>query len=351
MTPYLELSQIYTDNIALAPKGQEQSEWRGLKTELEPAFAVLNAGGRDQTRIFPQGAGLPSDSGHPPVNYHAYAACCRGGFYREWKAVPESVRRVLVLLRKDGLRQALHAARRLRERGMHVVISWKESGLPQVARIVAKPGLHEKFRAICKEVDGFISSTTQLVPLYEAAHCGRGGFVPTPYPIEEPAWDFSIPLGERRGIFIGTREFGIPSRNQRTDDYGGSLENRARLLREISSDLEVISGKLPYRDYLCLMARHRIVFQLDRSAVPGQVAGDALLCGMPCIGGDGSVDRLAFPDLCGISQDGESAVRAAERLLSDDDLYEQAVVKSREFALEHLSFSKVRQKLLSEKAM
>lgn len=343
--------------------GQEQSEWRGLKTELEPAFAVLNPGGRDQTRIFPQGAGLPSDSGHPPVNYHAYAACCRGGLYREWKAVPESVRRVLVLLRKDGLRQALHAARRLRERGMHVVISWKESGLPQVARILAKPGFHEKFLAICKEVDGFISSTTQLVPLYEAARCGRGGFVPTPYPIEEPAWDFSIPLGERRGIFIGTREFGVPSRNHflaiasildlgqpvtviNTEGWAG-----ARLLRAISSDLDVITGKLPYKDYLCLMARHRIVFQLDRSAVPGQVAGDALLCGMPCIGGDGSVDRLAFPDLCGISQDGESAVRAAERLLSDDDFYEQAVVKSRELALEHLSFSKVRQKLLSEKAV
>jgi hypothetical protein len=340
--------------------GQEQGGRCGLKPKLDPAFAVLNPGGRDQTRIFPQGAGLPSDSGHPPVNYHAYAACCRSGFYREWKAVPEAIHRVLVLLRKDGLNQALHAARKLRERGTRVVISWKESGLPQVARVLATPGLHEKFRAICKEVDGFISSTSQLVPLYEAAGCGRGGFVPTPYPIEEPVWDFSIPLGERRGIFIGTREFGVPSRNHflaiasiqhlgqpvtviNTEGWTG-----ARLLRAISHDLHVISGKLPYRDYLCLMARHRIVFQLDRSAVPGQVAGDALLCGLPCIGGDGAVDRLAFPDLCGISQNGESAVRIAERLLSDDDFYQEAVARSRELGLEHLSFSKVRRKLLSE---
>ena len=47
------------------------------------------------------------------------------------------------------------------------------------------------------------------------------------------------------------------------------------------------------------MARHKIVLQADKSAVPGQVAGDALLCRMPCVGGDGAIDRLAFPATCG----------------------------------------------------
>jgi hypothetical protein len=330
---------------------------------LEPAFAVLNPGGRDQTRIFPQGAGLPSDSGHPPVNYHAYAACCQGGFFRRWEEVPDAVRRVMVLLRKDGLNQALHVARKLRKRGKHVVISWKESGLHQVAPVLAKPRLHQRFRAVCSEVDGFISSTTDLVPLYEAAGCGRGGFVPTPYPIEESAWDFSIPLRERQGIFIGTREFGVPSRNHflaissildlrqpvtviNTEGWTG-----LRLLRAISRDLHVISGKLPYSDYLRLMARHRIVFQLDRSSVPGQVAGDALLCGLPCVGGNGAVDRLAFPDLCGASLNGESAVKMAEHLLSDDAYYAESIQKSRKLALARLSFSKVRDQLLSKDAL
>ena len=46
---------------------------------------------------------------------------------------------------------------------------------------------------------------------------------------------------------------------------------------------------IPGRD-----ARHKIVLQADKSAVPGQVAGDALLCRMPCVGGDGAIDRLAF---------------------------------------------------------
>ena len=277
--------------------------------------------------------------------------------------MPDAVRRVLVLLRKDGLNHALHAVRKLRKRGKCVVISWKESGLHQVARVLAKPRLHQRFRAICSEVDGFISSTTELVPLYEAARCGRGGFVPTPYPVEEPAWDFSLPIRQRRGIFIGTREFGVPSRNHllalssvlelgqpvtviNTEGWTG-----ARLLRSISRDLRIISGKLPYTDYLCLMAQHRIVFQLDRSAVPGQVAGDALLCSLPCVGGDGAVDRLAFPGLCGMSLPVELAVKVAERLLTDDNYYTETFEKTRELALKRLSFSKVKDQLLSELAV
>jgi hypothetical protein len=343
--------------------GQAQGGRRSLTADLEPAFAVLNPGGRDRTRLFTQGAGLPSDPGHPPVNYHAYAACCQGGFYRKSEEVPDNVRHVLVLLRKDGLSHALTAVRRLRRRGKRVVVSWKESGLPQVARILAKPGLYQKFRAICREVDGFISSTMELVPLYEAAQCGCGGFVPTPYPIEESAWDFSLRIGQRRGIFIGTREFGVPSRNHllaissvlklgqavtviNTEGWTG-----ARLLRSISRDLRIISGKLPYTAYLSLLAQHRIVFQLDRSAVPGQVAGDALLCGLPCVGGDGAVDKLAFPGLCGMSLPAESAVKVAERLLADDNYYAETLEKSRELALKRLSFSKVKSQLLSELAM
>jgi hypothetical protein len=328
---------------------------------LEPGFAVLNPGGRDRTRIFAQGAGLPSDPGHPPVNYHAYAACCQGGFYRKSEEVPGAVRCVLVLLRKDGLNHALHAARKLRKLGKRVVISWKESGLHQVARVFAKPGLNQRFRAICSEIDGFISSTTDLVPLYEAARCGGGGFVPTPYPVEEPAWDFSVPIRQRRGIFIGTREFGIASRNHflaissvlklgqpvtviNTEGWTGS-----RLLRSISRDLRIISGKLPYTAYLCLVAQHRIVFQLDRSAVPGQVAGDSLLCRVPCVGGDGAVEKLAFPGLCGLPA--ESAVKVAERLLADDNYYAETLEKSRELALKRLSFSRVKDQLLSEFAV
>ena len=337
--------------------GTRTSSTSQLSGPLDPAFAVLNPGGRDRAQIFANGAGLPSDFGHAPVNYHAYAACCQSGLYRDADEIPETVRCVLVLLRKDGLNQALHALRKLRKHGKRVVISWKESGLPQVSRVLAKPRFNHKFRMICKEVDGFVSSTTELVPLYRAGGCGRGGFVPTPYPIEESAWDFSLPMARRRGIFIGTREFKVPSRNHflalsSVPDLGQPVTvlntegwTGARLLRSIGRNLSVIAGKLPYRDYLCLMARHRLVFQLDRSAVPGQVAGDALLCGVPCLGGDGAIDKLAFPSLTGVGRGVESVVQLAEQLLEDDNFYRETVQKSRDLAVQCLSFSKVRDQL------
>ena len=324
---------------------------------MDPAFAVLNPGGRDRTQIFPNGAGLPSEFAHAPVNYHAYAACCQSGLYRDASEIPEAVRCVLVLLRKDGLNDALHAVRTLRKHGKRVMISWKESGLPQVARVLAKPRFNHKFGTICQEVDGFISSTTELVPLYRATGCGCGGFVPTPYPIEESAWNFSLPIARRRGIFIGTREFKVPSRNHflalsSVLDLGQPITvintegwTGARLLRSIGRNLRIIAGKLPYRDYLCLMARHRLVFQLDRSAVPGQVAGDALLCGLPCLGGDGAVDKLAFPSLTGVGRDVEPVVRMTEQLLQDDNFYRETVEKSRDLAVKCLSFSTVRDQL------
>jgi hypothetical protein len=327
---------------------------------LEGRFAVLNPGGRDGIRLFPHGAGSPSDPGHPPINYHGYAACCGGGFFRRAGEVSDSAESVLVLIRKNGFRQALDALRMLRRRGKQVLISWKESGLPQVAQALENPGRAGSFRALCAEADGFISSTTDLVPLYEAAGCHRGGFIPTPYPIEETAWNFSVPPSQREGIFIGTREFGVPSRNHflavtsiralgrpitviNTEGWTG-----VRLLRSISPSLRVVTGKLPYLEYLRLMARHRLVFQLDRSAVPGQVAGDALLCGLPCVGGDGAIDRLAFPELCGAKLPVAQAIEAVQKLVEDDEYYAHTLENARELALKSISFSKVKERLLAE---
>ena len=327
---------------------------------MEFSIAVLNPGGRDETRIFAEGAGSPADPGHPPVNYHGYAACCRGAFYRRHREIPDSVEGILVLLRKNGLGHALQAIRSLRKRGKRVLISWKESGLPQVARALERPRIASRFRTLCAEAHGFVSSTPDLVPLYRSAGCVRGGFLPTPYPIGEAVWDFSIPIAKRVGIFVGTREFAIPSRNHflalsslsgfdlpisviNTEGWTG-----ARLLRSISPSLRVVPGKLPYLEYLRFMAQHRIVFQLDRSAVPGQVAGDALLCGLPCIGGDGAIDWLVFPELCGRSLAVESAVNVAKRLLDDDEYYVATLVRARQLAQEKISFAKVKEQLLAQ---
>lgn len=320
-------------------------------------LAVLNPGGRDKAREFPAGAGTPDDPGHPPVNYHAYAACCRGGYYRSVEEVPEEAKVVLVLLRGKWLSRALAAISLLRRPGRKIWISWKESGLHQVGQALEDARRWGCFQEICRASDGFLSSTPELESLYRQAGCQEGVYIPTPYPIEELEWDFSVPVAQRVGIFIGTREFDIPSRNHLLAvatacslnvpvtvlNPDGSAEDR--LLRAISPNIRIVSGELPYSGYLRLMATHRLVFQLDRSAVPGQVAGDALLCRLPCVGGDGAIERLVFPESCGFGRNVGSLAEIAQGLLRDVDGYHQAVIASEAVAVKTVGFSVIAARL------
>ena len=303
-------------------------------------LAVLNPAGRDREQRFPDGAGAADARGHAPVNYHAYAACTRGGFFRDAHAIPGEMRAVLLLLRSD-LKPALAALKTLKEQERTVAISWKESGLHQIAKQLNSAASIALFREICTLADGALSSTPELVQLYRAAGARLTEFIPTPYPVDDARWDFSHPLAERSGIFIGTREWDVPSRNHaaallRASRFGVPVtvfnldgrSGRKKLDAIFCDSLRVIEERLPYPEYLREMAKCRVVFQLDASAVPGQVAGDALLCRMPCVGGNGAVDQIAFGNGANL-----------ESLLHDDAAWRDAVGASQARARESLSFS------------
>jgi hypothetical protein len=185
-------------------------------------------------------------------------------------------------------------------------------------------------------------------------------FIPTPYPITDSRWDFSRPLGERKGIFVGTREWDVPSRNHLSAlllalSLGEPVttfdEDPQRCRKVLSSlgepldQLRILEQRLPYRAYLAEMAHHKIVLQADKSAVPGQVAGDALLCHLPCVGGDGAIDRLAFPRICGHGRSLDELRDISSRLLGDERYYEEIVAESQQLARERVSFETVAQQL------
>ena len=96
-----------------------------------------------------------------------------------------------------------------------------------------------------------------------------------------------------------------------------------------------------------MVAPHRLVLQMDRSAVPGQVAGDALLCRLPCVGGDGAIERIAFPKLCGHGREPAELREIAAHLLRDEAAYAEAVGEAQRIAQERLSFQAVAQELAS----
>ena len=300
------------------------------------------------------------------MNHHAYAACSGGSFHVRYDKALATGRPVLLLLRQD-LGPALRCLRRLKKAGRTVAVAFKEAGSTQVAERLAQGSNVQRLAAIADQADGCLASSPWLVELFAALRPKPPGgqddtvrFLPTPYPVDDPRWNFSVPPAQRRGIFVGTREFGIPSRQHlravlaaRTlhamtgepvtvlnpeGRQGAKTLTALGFSPKEDAALQFVRGPLPYTDYLRFMARHRIVFQLDGSGVPGQVAGDSLLCRVPCVGGDGAIERVVFPALAGHDKEPGALVQLAADLLGDRERYDQTWRETQARALETVSF-------------
>ena len=327
-------------------------------------LTVLNPGGRDPEQQF-RGVPAPGEGEHPPINFHAFAACTRGAFHRSSRRAIEENTPVLLLLRGD-FRASERAFADLKRHGRTVVVSLKETGLHQIAQQLCERARLSRFMKIVAQADGCIATTPEAAEICQGARWSlrRVAFIPTPYPVEDQRWNFCLPPDEQSGIFVGTREWDVPSRNhfaallvarQLCDATGEPVTvvnldgyKAGRLLSELKfpeRKLHVIEKWKSYPEYLRDVARHKIVLQLDRSHVPGQVAGDALLCRIPCVGGDGAIERIAFSRTCGEGRAITEIVSMALDLLKNADLRGAIVTESEQRALEHLSFQAVRSQL------
>lgn len=324
-------------------------------TERYLRLTVLNPGGHDSEQDFSSGLLPPNDDEHAPVNFHGYAACTRGVFQRDVARAIAIGQPVLLLLRGD-FKETQRALLDLKRNKVPVAVSLKETGLHQIAHQLSDSKRAERFRMIIETADARLAVTPEAVAFY-----GKDArFIPTPYPVTDSDWDFSCPLDERRGIFVGTREWDVPSRNHLSalllalslDEPVTTFDEDPRRCRKVLSALgqrpealRILERRLPYRAYLAEIARHKIVLQADKSAVPGQVAGDALLCRLPCVGGDGAIDRLAFPRICGHGRSLVELQGIATRLLGDAEFYKEIVAESQQLARERVSFETVAPKL------
>jgi hypothetical protein len=327
-------------------------------------LAVLNPGGRDSEQQFPDGAGETAEP-HPPTNFHGYAACTHGSFYREIRRALAEATPVLLLLRGD-FSTSERALAALQKEGRAVAISLKETGLHQIAEQLREPTRLARFLRIVSRADSCIAPTPEAADLYRAIRGDpdRVAFIPTPYPIDDRRWNFSRPIDERSGIFVGTREWNVPSRNhlgtlllarrlseltgERITVFNFDRRKGARLIAGLGlapEKLRVLDRRLSYPSYLREIARHKIVLQLDTSFVPGQVAGDALLCRVPCVGGNGAIDRLAFPESCGFARSIDDIGKTALRLLTDRPHYKESVANMESVATQCLSFDVIARQL------
>lgn len=335
-------------------------------------LAVLNPGGRDATIDYSEGPGVYSDAHHPPINYHAYAAATRGKFCNSIEDVMGDGRfdAVLVLIRKRvGI--SLKAVKDLKDKGHQVWVSWKEAGPYQITAQLNSSKILAYYQEILDLADGVLSPCSVLPPRWgwitADAFAEKTRFIPTPYPLEFSQWDYSIPVEDRKGVMIGTREFFEPARNHlrtlaeaarlcaETDENVTVINGDKKAGRKILSQLEesfpesrlrVIDRPLAYDAYLRLMASHRMVFQLDRGSVPGQVAGDALLCRTLCAGGNSAIEELAYPELCDDSRISLSeALENMSKVLLNKNDYQKAVDSSQALANKLVSYNSVAGKL------
>jgi hypothetical protein len=329
-------------------------------------LTVLNPGGHDPEQQF-HSVPAPSEGPHPPINFHAFAACTFGAFHRDTRRALGENTPVLLLLRSD-FRASERALTDLKKEGRIVAVSLKETGLHQIAQQLRDPAKLSRFIKIVADSDGCIATTSEAAEIYQCVRSKHDpatvAFIPTPYPTEDQRWDFSVPRNEQSRIFIGTREWDVPSRNhlaalmvarQLCEATGESVTvvnldgyKGRRSLGELQfpkGKLRLIEKWKAYPDYLRDVARHKIVLQLDRSHVPGQVAGDALLCRIPCVGGDGGIERIAFSKTCGEGRTISEIASMALDLLKSSELRAAVVAESQEHALERLSFGAVRSQL------
>src|SRR5262245_4820096 len=327
-------------------------------------LTVLNPRGHDAEQEFDNPL-APGEGAHPPINFHAFAACTLGAFHHNPRRAISENTPILLLLRGD-FRGSERALAKLKRHGRTVVVSLKETGLHQIAQQLSNRARLARFMKIVAQADGCIGTTPEAAEIYQSARWSlrRVAFIPTPYPIADPKWNFCLSPDEQSGIFVGTREWDVPSRNhfaallvarQLCEATGEpvtvvNLEGykARRLLAEVKfpvGKLHVIEKWKSYPDYLRDVARHKIVLQLDRSHVPGQVAGDALLCRLPCVGGDGAIERIAFSRTCGEGRTISEIASMGLDLLRNADLRGAVVAEAERSALEHLSFQAVRSQL------
>ena len=321
-------------------------------------LAVLSPGGRDLEQHFTEDKRSFSGQ-HAPINFHGYAACTRGAMFRHPRRAIASGWPVLLLLRGD-FRATERALAELKNAHRKTVVALKETGTHQIADQLREPTRLARFMKIVREAHGCIATTPETVELYRLFRNDGVEFIPTPYPIEDEDWNWS--LEDRSGIFVGTREFRAPSRNhlralfaarQLSDTTNEpvtvyNLDGRkgAKLIAQIGfRKIRVHEKRTPYRSYLGDIARHKIVFQLDRSRVPGQVAGDTLLCRSVCVGGDGAIERIAFPETCGEKRSDAELIEIGQRLLTSDSERRAAAERATKIAQEKLSFRSGREQL------
>src|SRR5207244_7745488 len=122
----------------------------------------------------------PGEGAHPPINFHAFAACTQGAFHHNPRRAIAEDTPVLLLLRGD-FRASERALANLKKHGRTVVVSLKETGLHQIAQQLSNRARLSRFMQIVAQADGCIVTTPEAAEMYQSTRWSRrrGAFITT----------------------------------------------------------------------------------------------------------------------------------------------------------------------------
>src|SRR5438045_2816732 len=142
-----------------------------LQSAEDFRLTVLNPGGRDPEQQF-RHSPAPGEGAHPPVNFHAFAACTLGSFHRDTRRAIAEDTPVLLLLRSD-FRASDCALGQLQKCGRTVAVSMKETGLHQIAQQLRDRARLSRFMKILAQANGCIATTAEAAEIYRSARLGH----------------------------------------------------------------------------------------------------------------------------------------------------------------------------------
>jgi hypothetical protein len=324
---------------------------------------VLHPGSPLPEQDFENFPSTPASAKLAPVGDAAFAACTGGAFVRKARDIPDSEKRVLLLV-DENLKRARQATIDLRRAGKTIVLAFANASARNLNSLFKSPGSLSLMQEICNRAHAAIATTRDVESVFRSFGMLYVETILPPWPIDQPAWDVSIRPELRTGIFLGSWDWDTPSRNHRLALLG--LREVAsqmyepvtvfnlngwwgrRWLRQLQYPaglLQVVERRLPYADYLRIVARHKVVFHLDSGGALGRVAGDALLARIPCVGGNGSLERLLFEGLSERGQSASELFQTLARILDHGYERDQAVEQALEIARPLLSMERVEQTL------
>lgn len=249
------------------------------------------------------------------VGATGFAVASGGGVYGRLDRPDPEIRHVMVAIGRD-LKAARQTVIDLRRDGRAVVLTAAEPGAWWYHSVLRDPSALKLLQECGIRASGALTFSADGENFWRSAGIPVSELMPSPLPVgsDEEA-PVSEPSEGRWGVFLGTMSWDNPLERHGEALYAirdlcGQLQEpltvvnadgwrgrrRLRQMKFARGMLRVVEKVPDFAGLRDLISKHKAVFQLDTNRGWGRVGAAAFLAGVPCMGGQGMLEQILFPD-------------------------------------------------------